>query len=116
MKQFPFFLLITLGLSVSVQAKTVNYAEGQYTVPEYMTEMPADQVHGYDANPAGRAFVGRDSNGQVFIQVSSYLDTSRITDEKAWTAVASTPEQQLIQEMQASLPRCLRAVRLRLKA
>jgi hypothetical protein len=102
MKQSLFILLLTLGLNGSVRATTVNYAEGSYTVPEYMTEVPADGVRGYDANPAARSFVGRDLNGKVFISVSSYRDTSQIKDEKAWAAVASAPEQRLIQEMQAS--------------
>jgi hypothetical protein len=102
MKKLLFLVLLSLGLSGSVQATRVNYAEGYYSVPEYMTEVPADGVRGYDANPAGRSFVGRDSNGQVFILVSSYRDTSQIKDEKAWAALVSAPEQQLIQEMQAS--------------
>ena len=39
-----------------------------------MTEVPADGVHGYDADPERRSFVARDSVGQVFILVSSYRD------------------------------------------
>jgi hypothetical protein len=101
MEKTLLFLLLTLGLSGSVRATSVNYAEAYYSVPEYMTEVPADGVHGYDANPAARSFLGRDPNGQVFILVSSYRDTSQIKDEKAWAAVASAPEQQLIQEIHA---------------
>ena len=77
-----FVVLPTLGAVDSMQASTVNYAEGFYTVPYYMTEVPADDVRGYDTNPQGRSFVGRDSNGQVFLLVASYRDTSQIADEK----------------------------------
>jgi hypothetical protein len=63
---------------------SVNYGEAYYSVPEYVTEVPAGRVHGYDANPAARSFVGRDSNGQVFILVSSYRDTSQIKDDKTF--------------------------------
>jgi hypothetical protein len=102
MKQSLFVLLLTLVVNGSVRATTVRYAEGYYSVPEYMTEVEADGVRGYDANPGARSFVARDSNGKVFISVSSYRDTSQIKDEKAWAAVASAPEQQLMQEVQSS--------------
>jgi hypothetical protein len=102
MKQLLFLLLVTLGLIGSVKATRVTYAEAYYSVPEYMTEVEADGVHGYDVNPGGRSFVGRDSNGQVFISVSSYRDMSQIKDENSWIAFASTSEPRLIQELQAS--------------
>jgi hypothetical protein len=85
-----------------MQASTVSYPEGYYTVPDYMTEVPADGVRGYSANPQGRSFVARDSNGQLSFLIASYRDTSQIADEKTWTAVASAPEYRLIQEIQAS--------------
>jgi hypothetical protein len=97
-----FVVLPTLGAVDSMQASTVNYAEGFFTVPDYMTEVPADDVRGYDTNPQGRSFVERNSNGQVFLLVASYRDTSQIADEKTWGTIASAPEQRLIQEMQAS--------------
>jgi hypothetical protein len=84
-------LLLTVGAVDPMQASTVKYAEGFYTVPDYMTEVPADDVRGYDANPQARSFVERDSNGQVFILVTSYRDTSQIADEKIWITVASAP-------------------------
>jgi hypothetical protein len=102
MKQLLFFLLLTLALGGSVQATRVTYAEAFYSVPEYMTEVEADGVRGYDVNPGGRSFVGRDANGQVFISVSSYRDMCQIRDENGWIAFASTFEQRLIQELQAS--------------
>jgi hypothetical protein len=101
-RKLIFLVLLTLGAVGSVLATTVKYVEGYYTVPDYMTEVPADDVRGYDPNPQGRSFVGRDSNGQVFIIIASYQDTSQIVDEKTWVAVASAPEQRLIQEIQAS--------------
>jgi hypothetical protein len=104
MRKLIFLFLFTLGAADAMRASTVKYGEGYYTVPDYMTEVPADGVHGYDPAPQGRSFVGRDSNGQVFISVSSYRDTSQIADEKAWAGVASAPEQRLIQQMQASFP------------
>jgi hypothetical protein len=42
-----------------VQATRVTYAEAFYSVPEYMTEVEADGVRGYDVNPGGRSFVGQ---------------------------------------------------------
>ena len=102
MRRLIFLVLLALGAINEMQASAVNYAEGYYTVPDYMTEVPADDVRGYDTNPQGRSFVGRDSNGQVFLLVASYRDTSQIADEKTWVTVASAPEQRLIQDMQAS--------------
>ena len=78
MKKFILLVLLTLGAVSSVLATTVKYVEGYYTVPDYMTEVPADDVRGYDPNPQARSFVGRDANGQVFIVIASYRDTSQI--------------------------------------
>jgi hypothetical protein len=102
MRRLIFLVLLALGAINEMQASAVNYAEGYYTVPDYMTEVPADDVRGYAAKPQGRSFVARDSNGQLLLLVASYRDTSRIVDEKTWTALASAPEQRLIQEIQAS--------------
>ena len=98
--------LLTLATVIAIAsaafAETVSYAEGSYTIPNYMTEVPANDVRGYDSNPRGRSFMAWDSNKHLFLSVTSYLDNSQIGDERTWAAVASAPEQQLIQEMQAS--------------
>ena len=103
MRKVIFLVLLAFGAVDTLQASTVKYAEGYYTVPNYMTEVPADDVRASDANPQGRSFVARDSNGQVFFLVASYRDISKIADEKTWLAAASVPEQRLIQEVQSSL-------------
>ena len=76
--------------------------KGPTQIPNYMTEVLANDVRGYDSNPRGRSFMAWDSNKHLFLSVTSYLDNSQIGDERTWAAVASAPEQQLIQEMQAS--------------
>jgi len=100
-KQIITFLL-TLGLGIVVQARTVNYAEGYYVVPDDMTEEPGDGVKGYDPNPEGRVFVRRDSIQNVYMMVSSYRDNSRIDNLKVWELYAHQSEDQLIRDMQAS--------------
>jgi hypothetical protein len=100
-KQIITFLL-TLGLGIVVQARTVNYAEGYYVVPDDMTEESGEGVKGYDPNPEGRVFVRRDSIRNVYMMVSSYRDNSRIDNLKAWELYAHQSEDQLIRDMQAS--------------
>ena len=99
-------ILLTLGLGIVVQARTVNYAEGYYVVPDDMTEEPGDRVKGYDPNPEGRVFVRRDSIQNVYMMVSSYRDNSRIDNLKAWELYAHQSEDQLIKDMQAATADC----------
>jgi hypothetical protein len=105
MRNFVFPFLFALGFPGLMRASTVSYAEGSYIVPDYTTEVPADAVQGYDPNPEGRSFIARDAAGQVYLMVSSYRDTSQVTSEQAWALFAASPEQRLIQEMQASFTR-----------
>jgi hypothetical protein len=94
--------LLASGAANRAHASIVEYPEASYTIPDYMTEVPADDVHGYGPNPQGRSFLSRDADGHIALSVTSYRDTSQIADEKAWAAVASAPEEQLIQAIQAS--------------
>lgn len=94
--------LLTVGLGLVAQARTVNYAEGYYIVPDDMTEQPGDGVRGYDPNPEGRVFIRRDSSHNVYMMVASYRDNSRIDNLRAWELYAHQSEDQLIRDMQAS--------------
>ena len=95
-------LATVITIASAAFAETVSYAEGSYTIPDYMIEVPANDVRGYGPNPQGRSFMAWDSNKHLFLSVTSYLDNSQIGDERTWAAVASAPEEQLIQGMQAS--------------